>query len=365
MRSGVNLDDLWHSPTGLTVEKARALLMQVLSGALPDVAIGATLAALQQRPLRLAERVGFLHAMRESGTQLGPWMPELVHVCGAAGGKRRTFLASPAAAFIAASAGVPVAFHGPGIDSPGVTERAVLMALGVPETTLANSNVLLQGVGVATVAMADTHPQLERLLRLPLPAACTGFLHDLWRLTLPPGAATVLGHTEREQCVAWAEACMIAMRDGLQLSRLLQVQEWEGGSDPAPVWPVAGVLVAGKERRGLYQALHAVGIEAVPVAKLPALSVTETAEMTRRVLQGRARSQPHVDAILLSAALILYAAYPHLSLAQALSTAREQVASGAAWMQLERMQSWATTLTPGEVRPKQGQVINLRKGAGA
>jgi anthranilate phosphoribosyltransferase len=125
----------------LTREEARAVMQQLLSGAVPDEEIVAFLAALRDKGEQAEELVGFAEEMRAHATETllaaGVKVESVLHreplldTCGTGGDGRGTFNVSTAAALVAAAAGVRVAKHGNRSISSRCGSADVLEALGV------------------------------------------------------------------------------------------------------------------------------------------------------------------------------------------------------------------------------------------
>jgi len=119
----------------LTQEQASAVLVEILSGTVPEVETAALLAVMATRGEQAPELAGFVETMRARVTPV-PLTDEerdlLVDTCGTGGGGPLTFNISSGAALVAAAAGAKVAKHG----NRAVTSRCgsadVLEALGVP-----------------------------------------------------------------------------------------------------------------------------------------------------------------------------------------------------------------------------------------
>jgi anthranilate phosphoribosyltransferase len=119
----------------LTREQAAAVLVEILSGDVPDVETAALLTVMATRGEQATELAGFVDVMRERVTPVpltDEERSELVDTCGTGGGGPLTFNISSGAALVAAAAGAKVAKHG----NRAVTSRCgsadVLEALGVP-----------------------------------------------------------------------------------------------------------------------------------------------------------------------------------------------------------------------------------------
>ena len=115
----------------LSADEAHAAFSSVMDGACSEVEIAALLTALRVKGEAVSEVVGAARAMQERATPIKTRHTGLLDTCGTGGDELHTFNISTAAAFVVASAGVPVPKHG----NRGVSSKSgsadVLEALGV------------------------------------------------------------------------------------------------------------------------------------------------------------------------------------------------------------------------------------------
>lgn len=119
----------------LTREQAAAVLVEILSGAVPEVETAALLTVMATRGEQATELAGFVEVMRERVTPVplsDEERAELVDTCGTGGGGPLTFNISSGAALVAAAAGAKVAKHGNRAVTSHCGSADVLEALGVP-----------------------------------------------------------------------------------------------------------------------------------------------------------------------------------------------------------------------------------------
>ena len=131
------LKPLAEDGAALTKEQARAALVEILDGTVPEVETTGLLTALATRGELAPELAGFVEEMRARATPIPLTEEEralLVDTCGTGGGGPQTFNISTGAALVATAAGASVAKHG----NRAVTSRCgsadVLESLGVPIT---------------------------------------------------------------------------------------------------------------------------------------------------------------------------------------------------------------------------------------
>jgi anthranilate phosphoribosyltransferase len=97
--------------TSLSEEEAKQCLDTIFSQDIPTDDIAALLTALAKKGEAVSEIYGFALSMRESMIRLDLGSP-LMDLCGTGGSGKDRFNVSTAAAFVVASAGIPVAKHG-------------------------------------------------------------------------------------------------------------------------------------------------------------------------------------------------------------------------------------------------------------
>lgn len=115
----------------LDAQEAQDICTAILMGEVSDAQLGGLLIALRMKGESAAEILGFASALREAATPLEHDEDVLVDTCGTGGDESGTFNISTAAAFVVASAGVPVAKHGNRAVSSQTGSADVLSALGV------------------------------------------------------------------------------------------------------------------------------------------------------------------------------------------------------------------------------------------
>ena len=119
----------------LSSAQAEEIMQELLDGQLQTPEIVQFLRALNARPFRAEELVGFARAMRRCATPVfreGEILPErMVDTCGTGGDDSGTFNISTAAAIVASAAGARVAKHGNRAASSKCGSADVLEGLGV------------------------------------------------------------------------------------------------------------------------------------------------------------------------------------------------------------------------------------------
>lgn len=324
----------------LTREEARWIMARALAGAMADVQTGALLAALRLKGESVAELAGFLEASYEAALPLRSPVQGMVATCGATGGKSRAFLATPAAALVAAAAGVPVCVAGRSAHEAKhpTTEVEVCALLGLEvngdEDEVAGA---LRDSGFAAVRQTRLHPALASLSALRFPLGMRTVVQALEKIYFPSGAETVvagafhLGYLERI-----AQACAeLAGQPGWP-RRFLLVQEREGGIDLLPGDRLTGFIVTPGRVREWKVALQEIGIERYSAEELPGLDAPATAAVAQDILAGGGTAAQR-EMVTLNAALLIHAGRPSCSLSDSVLLARQVLAGYAALGKLDEL----------------------------
>jgi len=176
----------------LTREQAAAVLVEILSGDVPEVETAALLTVMATRGEQATELSGFVDVMRARVTPVpltDEERAELVDTCGTGGGGPLTFNISSGAALVAAAAGAKVAKHG----NRAVTSRCgsadVLEALGVPidlDPVLAAA--CLRETGFMFLFAPHYHPAMKAVASLRRALGFRTIFNLCGPLTNPAGA---------------------------------------------------------------------------------------------------------------------------------------------------------------------------------
>lgn len=152
----------------LTEHDAQLLFGAMLDGGVPELELGALLAALQMRPALLTELAGFAGALNERLFRLTPPRAKaLPVVLPSYGGARDQPNLLPLLSLLLHRFGVPVLVHGMLNGDRSVASAYVFRELGVmPCATLAQAQEVLSGGGIAFVPTAVIAPGLAELLAL-------------------------------------------------------------------------------------------------------------------------------------------------------------------------------------------------------
>lgn len=280
----------------LSFEEARAALGALLRGEVTSAQAGAFLIATRIKGESPAELSGYAQALRDAAPPLSaPAGRPLVACAGAYDGSGEAPHLSLAAAALAAACGAGIVVHcgtrlGP---KHGVTSRDVLAALGGPRSpTLAESEAMLARSGVTLVDTSRAVAGWEALVRIRNEVGLRGPVHSAEKLLDYFGARRfVVGYTH----TPYAERLLGAL-DLLGAQRALAVRGTEGSDIVRPGRPVAYQLEGQLELPG--RPGRTGGRPGGEIA---------SAQLVKAILDG-SHHGPERDAVILSAALRLFAA---------------------------------------------------------
>jgi anthranilate phosphoribosyltransferase len=183
----------------LSRTEAEALMEELLCGRIETREIARFLLALNQRPILVAELVGFAAVMRRHAVQIfedGETRPQsLVDTCGTGGDGFGSFNISTAAAIVAAAAGARVAKHGNRAVSSRSGSADVLEALGVRiDIPCARVAAAIREVGIGFLFAPAAHAATRHAMPARKQIVARTVFNLLGPLTNPAGAqAQVVG----------------------------------------------------------------------------------------------------------------------------------------------------------------------------
>ncbi|MFD3006075.1 anthranilate phosphoribosyltransferase [Thermus tengchongensis] len=310
----------------LTEEEAFGLMGAMMRGELSPVRVAGVLTAMALRGETPAEIAAMARAMREAARTLPVRRRPLLDIVGTGGDHQGLLNLSTLGALVAAAGGVAVAKHGNRAASSRAGSADLLEALGVDlEAPPERVGEAIEELGFGFLFARLFHPAMRHVAPVRAELGIRTVFNLLGPLTNPAGADRyVLGVFSPRWLAPMAEALERLGAKGL-------VVHGEGADE----------LVLGENQvvevgRGAYALTpEAVGLTRFPVAALRGGSPQENAELAKRVLKGEEKG-PHAQGVALAAGAGFYAAGKVPSLAEGVRLAQEVLASGEAYLLLER-----------------------------
>ncbi|HUP20618.1 MAG TPA: anthranilate phosphoribosyltransferase [Gemmatimonadota bacterium] len=173
----------------LSAAEAEALFGEIMDGRVPQILIGALLAALAAKGETVQEIAGAARVMRARAERLTTSRGPLVDTCGTGGDFSGTFNVSTTAALVAAAGGAAVAKHGNRAASSKSGSADVLEALGVAiELAPAAAGRCLDEVGIAFLYAPRFHPAMRHAIEARRAVGIRTIFNLLGPVTNPAGA---------------------------------------------------------------------------------------------------------------------------------------------------------------------------------
>lgn len=310
----------------LEEDEAYEVMRALMAGEVSPVRAAGLLVALSVRGERPHEIAAMARAMREAARPVRVHRRPLLDLVGTGGDGKGLLNLSTLAALVVAAGGVAVAKHGNRAASSKTGSADLLEALGVDlEAPPERVGEAIEELGFGFLFARVFHPAMRHVAPVRAELGVRTVFNLLGPLTNPAGAdAYVLGVYSPEWLSPMAEALERLGARGL-------VVHGEGADE----------LVLGENRvvevgKGAYTLTpEEVGLGRAPLEALKGGGPEENAALARRLLKGEEKG-PLADAVALAAGAGFYAAGKTPSLKEGVALAREVLASGEAYLLLER-----------------------------
>ena len=308
----------------LEEEEAYEVMRALMAGEVSPVRAAGLLVALSLRGERPHEIAAMARAMREAARPLRVHRRPLLDIVGTGGDGKGLMNLSTLAALVAAAGGVAVAKHGNRAASSRAGSADLLEALGVDlEAPPERVGEAIEELGFGFLFARVFHPAMRHVAPVRAELGVRTVFNLLGPLTNPAGAdAYVLGVFSPEWLAPMAEALERLGARGL-------VVHGEGADELGE----NRVVEVGKGAYALTP--EEVGLKRAPLEALKGGGPEENAALARRLLKGEEKG-PLADAVALAAGAGFYAAGKTPSLKEGVALAREVLASGEAYLLLER-----------------------------
>jgi anthranilate phosphoribosyltransferase len=324
------------SGANLTAHEARAVMVEMLSGAATEAQIGAFLTALSMKGETEEELFSFASVMKEFCRTIHPNVKgRMVDTCGTGGDGLKTFNVSTVAALVAAGAGVIVAKHGnrsvtSNSGSADVLERLGLNLSQEPDEV----NNAIEKIGIGFMFAPSFHPAMRAVLRARQEIGVRTVFNLLGPLVNPANAqAHLLGVAERAWVTPLATTLMaLGCEEAM-------VVHGSGGLDEISLFGKTAVArVKGTSLTYHELSPRDFALEPVKPSQLLVADPHESARLTMTLLNANPDvREPKMDFTLANAAAAILVGGLGDDLPYCVALAAESIASGAAYGKLRAL----------------------------
>ncbi|KGR92410.1 anthranilate phosphoribosyltransferase [Ureibacillus massiliensis 4400831 = CIP 108448 = CCUG 49529] len=250
--------------------------------------------------------------------------------CGTGGDGLKSFNISTTSAFVLAASGVPIAKHGNRKISSASGSADVLQALGIhTDFTIEDHVEMLKQEGITFLFAPHVHPKLKRIGEVRRAIGAPTIFNMVGPLTNPVNLQTQLVGINRPEFVTqYAEVLNILGR-----KRAVVVSGTKGMDEASLDNENKFALLENGEVKQIEIRIEDLGLSSVPVNQLRGGTPDENADILRDLLKGK--QSPYFDAVLLNAALGLFASNKVDSVLDGVELALETIQSGHAIEKLE------------------------------
>jgi anthranilate phosphoribosyltransferase len=307
----------------LSEDEMTASIDAIMSGRCEEGQIGLFLTSLKAKGETVPEVVGAARALRQHMICVRTRRTDVVDTCGTGGDHSGTFNISPAAAIVAAAAGVPVAKHG----NRGISSKSgsadVLAELGVRiDADPRTAERCLENLGVCFCFAPSFHPAMKQVGAVRKKLGVPTIFNMLGPLCNPAGAVYQLlgvGKPALRPLIAQALA-RLGTKKGVIVS----------GEDGLDEVTLAGTTHVSLIRQGDVRELswtpEDFGLSISPLDSLQVSGPAESARIIREVFAGE--PGPAREIVVLNAAAALFAGEKSDDLRQCARMAAEAIDSG-------------------------------------
>jgi len=324
------------SGANLTAHEARAVMVEMLSGAATEAQIGAFLTALSMKGETEEELFSFASVMKEFCRAINPNVKgRMVDTCGTGGDGLKTFNVSTVAALVAAGAGVIVAKHGnrsvtSNSGSADVLERLGLNLSQEPDAV----KDAIEKIGIGFMFAPQFHPAMRAVLRARQEIGVRTVFNLLGPLVNPANAqAHLLGVAERAWVTPLATTLMaLGCEEAMVVHGI-------GGLDEISLFGKTVVArVKGTSLTHHELSPQDFALEPVKPSQLLVADPQESARLTITLLNANPDvREPRMDFTLANAAAAILVGGLGDDLPYCVELAAESIASGAAYGKLRAL----------------------------
>lgn len=317
----------------LSRAESAALLDALLDPAATDAQIAGTLVALAAKGATVNELAGLAGAMRGRATPIRSGHSCFIDTAGTGSSRAKTFNIGTAAAFVIASAGLPVAKHGSRAATSKCGSADVLTELGVNVTAdPAVSERCLNEAGICFMFAPLYHGATARVAAVRRQLGLHTVFNLLGPLTNPARAPRqVIGVFDPALTEPIAQTLL-----GLGVERAWVVH----GSDGLDEITVTGPTKVSEARDGAVRTFEIMpedfGLKREALDHLRDGDVAANAAIIRQVLSSE-RQDAARSLVIINAAAALFVGGAAETLAETAALATTSIDSGSAWSKLEQL----------------------------
>ena len=302
----------------------------IFDEATPKEDIADFLIALSEKGETTEEIAALATVMKSHSLEIPFPEGKYIDICGTGGDGLKTFNISTTSAFVLAAAGAKVAKHGNRKISSNSGSADVLQALGIhTQFTIKDSMNLLAQENIAFLFAPNVHPKLKRLGEIRRGIGKPTIFNMVGPLTNPATLTNQLVGINRPDFVkSYAEVLQILGRN-----RAIVVSGSQGMDEATLNDENQFVLLEKGDIKPFTVDISSLGLMTTDITALRGGTPEENAIILKELLKGK--QSPYFDAVLLNAALGLFAYELVDSVKEGVNLARESILSGKAYEKLE------------------------------
>jgi anthranilate phosphoribosyltransferase len=260
---------------------------------------------------------------------------DVLEIVGTGGDKSNSFNISTTSALVISAAGIPVAKHGNRAASSKSGAADVLEALGVDITVPPERSLhLLKTIGLCFLFAQNYHLSMKYVAPVRKELGIRTIFNILGPLVNPAGAnMELLGVYDEELTEPMAR---VLANLGVKSALVVYGQDGLDEISMSAPTSICEVRSSGSERQFKSYVIEPeqFGFKRCKKEDLVGGSPAENAAITRAILSGE--TGPRRDAVLLNSAAAIHIARPEVSMADAVSIAKDIIDSGKALKQLDQ-----------------------------
>lgn len=317
----------------LTLEEAKIVMREIMTGQCTDAQIGAFLIALKMKKETIEEIVGFVEVMREVSCQISSKEKNIVDTCGTGGDAKYTFNISTISAFVAAGAGVIVAKHGNRSVSSKCGSADILQALGVNlEISLKKIENCLKEVGICFLFAPIFHPAMKYAIGPRKELGIRTVFNILGPLTNPANAnCQVLGVYTPE-----LTEIMASVLSKLKSKHVLVIHGMDGLDEFTTTTKTKVTELKDNKISTYYLEPKNFHFKKTILEDLQVISIEENKKVFLDILSGKEKGHKR-DIVLLNAGAVIYVEGKSQSISEGIKMAEKSIDTGSAYKKLQSL----------------------------